>query len=158
MKEIWKDIEGYNGKYQVSSCGRIRNIKEIMSLTANRGGYLKLKLYDKGKIKYESVHRLVAKMFIPNPYNLPQVNHIDGNKKNNNIDNLEWIDMKGNNIHAIKTGLNKTTLTIEAVKYIRKHCIIGHKVFGIRRMAEKFNCGESVVADVIHKRTYNWVE
>lgn len=102
-EEIWKDIIGYEGLYQVSSLGRVRSLDRydsnnhflkgrILKLSANGKGYLKVALNSNGKAKTYSVHRLVLQSFIPNPDNLPQVNHKDENKTNNNVDNLEWCD------------------------------------------------------------------
>lgn len=125
MEEIWKDIIGYEGLYQVSNLGRIKALikfnktsklyssigyyrkEKILKLESCKNGYLRVALY-KNKIKKRFlVHRLVAQAFIINSYNKPQVNHKDGNKTNNNINNLEWTTSKENNIHAHKTGLNK---------------------------------------------------
>ena len=114
MKEIWKDIKGYEGMYQVSNLGRVRSLKyrdkkgiHILKEYTNKNGYKVIDLYFKGK-KTCNIHRLVAKAFIPNPNNLPQVNHMDGNKTNNNINNLEWCSIKDNAIHAYKIGLYKS--------------------------------------------------
>lgn len=100
MQEEWKDIEGYEGLYKVSSFGRIKSLyggEERIMKQANHGhGYLMCALTKNGKLKSFTVHRLVAKAFIPNPSNLPQVNHIDENKENNRVDNLEWCDGKYN--------------------------------------------------------------
>ncbi len=114
MQEIWKDIEGYEGLYQVSNLGRTKSLKrkfvkeeKILTYTKNKKGYLQVSLAKNGKTKTERVNRLVAKTFIPNPKNLPQVNHIDGNKLDNSIENLEWCDCKYNINEAWKIGLNK---------------------------------------------------
>lgn len=114
MQEIWKDIEGYEGLYQVSNLGRTKSLKrkfvkeeKILTYTKNKKGYLQVSLTKNGKTKTERVNRLVAKTFIPNPKNLPQVNHIDGNKLDNSIENLEWCDCKYNINEAWKIGLNK---------------------------------------------------
>lgn len=102
--EIWKNIEGYHGKYQVSSWGRVRNAEtgHILTPYKNKKGYLKVGLMVKGKKSPEKhrVNRLVAKAFIQNPYDLPQVNHKDGNKENNSVTNLEWITNDMNTKHA----------------------------------------------------------
>lgn len=120
MQEVWKDIPGFEGKYQASTFGRIRSLdREITRSYSNRRGEHKAKL--KGKVltlvsgaqEYLvvplgknnpscRVHRLIAKTFIPNPENKPMINHIDGNVKNNNIDNLEWCTNQENQIHAVK--------------------------------------------------------
>lgn len=107
MKEIWKDIKGYEGLYQVSNLGRVKSLErvdamnkkvdaKIMSQTDNGNGYLYISLHKNGKRKVMGVHRLVALTFIPNPNNKPQVNHIDEDKTNNRIDNLNWMTGKEN--------------------------------------------------------------
>lgn len=107
MKEVWKDIPGYEGMYQISNLGRVKslgstiregwNLKEkILKLTKEPKGYLKVGLRKNGKIKTVRVHRLVAESFVANPENLPEVNHKDENKENNLADNLEWCTTKYN--------------------------------------------------------------
>ncbi len=105
--EIWKDIEGYEGLYQVSNLGRVRSNNKLLHLNKNTYGYKHVTL-SKGNIqKTALVHRLVASAFIENPLKLPQINHKDGNKNNNAVSNLEWVTQKSNNRHAIKTNLRK---------------------------------------------------
>lgn len=114
MNEIWKDISGYEGYYQVSSTGRVRSLDRIAvvsygnrksSNTRYKGkilcqsetnGYAQVVLHKNSIGETRRVNRLVAEAFIPNPQNLPIVNHKDENPKNNNIDNLEWCDHKYN--------------------------------------------------------------
>ena len=101
--EIWKDIEGYYGKFQVSSWGRVRNAEtgHILKPYKNSKGYLKVGLsMSRKKSDKHRVNRLVAKAFIENPYNLPQVNHKDGNKENNSYTNLEWTTNEINSRHS----------------------------------------------------------
>ena len=102
--EIWKNIDGFNGKFQVSSWGRIRNAEtgNILKPYKNKKGYLKASLFYNGKCIKKRINRLVAIAFIENPCNLPQVNHIDGNKENNSISNLEWVTDETNRKHATK--------------------------------------------------------
>ncbi len=119
MQEIWKDISNTNNNYQVSNLGRIRSkynkyshkIEEnynILKPYKTKKGYLLVDIKDLNKTK--QIHRLVAQSFIPNPENKPQVNHIDGNKQNNNVSNLEWCTNKENIIHAIQNGMWETKL------------------------------------------------
>lgn len=109
--EIWKDIQGYEGRYQISNYGRVKSLnyhrerrEVILMLKKTRTGYLVIGLRDGVKKKFFSVHKLVAMAFIP-PYNGEQVNHIDADKTNNHVENLEWCTAKENTLHAIKLGL-----------------------------------------------------
>lgn len=106
--EVWKDIKGYEGIYQVSNLGNIKSLdritcdgKRIKGRNLKGGGgkniYISVLLCKNGNYKSFKVHRLVAETFIDNPKNLPMVNHKDENKKNNHVENLEWCDAKYNN-------------------------------------------------------------
>lgn len=108
MEEIWKDIPGYDGYYQVSNLGRIKSLPRCKptdkrkshnnirkpKLAAN--GYFKINLSKDSKVKWYGLHRLVAMAFIPNPKNFPVVNHKDENPQNNCVDNLEWCTVQYN--------------------------------------------------------------
>ena len=89
-----KNIEGYEGLYAITSCGKVWSYKRKKFLTplVNGNGYMFVNLCKNGKIKNHLIHRLVAEAYIPNPDNLPQVNHKDENKTNNCLQNLEWCD------------------------------------------------------------------
>jgi len=102
MKEI-----KLGNRYIVYENGTIWSIKQSKFLKGivGRGGYYRFNLVEHGNCQY--LHRLVAKLFIENPENKPMVNHKDGNKLNNNVSNLEWVDCKENTKHAIETGLRK---------------------------------------------------
>ena len=104
MEEIWKDIQDYEGTYQVSNFGNIKGCNGLRKLD-NSNGYSKLTLHLNSKKHKFYAHRLVAIHFIPNPNNLPQVNHKDGNKENNCKDNLEWCTDSENKLHAYKESL-----------------------------------------------------
>lgn len=90
IEELWKDINGYDYPYQVSNFGRIKGMKGFMKPYDNGYGYLVVELKQNKKSKHLRVHRLVANAFIPNPLNFPEVNHIDEDKHNNFVGNLEW--------------------------------------------------------------------
>lgn len=107
--EIWKSIQDY--EYEISSFGRVRNkkTKKILSIfDVNGEGYLRVILFKNHKKKRFFIHRLVAKTFIENPDNKPQVNHKDGVKQNNNLENLEWVTNSENQLHSYHILKNKT--------------------------------------------------
>nr|UVX78839.1 MAG: zinc-binding loop region of homing endonuclease [Bacteriophage sp.] len=109
--EEFRDIKGYEGLYQVSNLGIVKNIKgRIMKQCKDRYGYLTISLCKEGKHKTFSVHRLVAEEFIPNENNYPCINHKDEDKTNNNVNNLEWCDYKYNSNYgtAIERRVNNT--------------------------------------------------
>ena len=168
-EEIWKEIE-ING-YFVSNTGKIkgRSGKELKQQT-NHNGYLVVCLQPngrKGGYKGLRVHILVAKAFLPNPENKPQVNHIDGNKSNNNVKNLEWCTNQENVIHAYKMGLCKikrgednywSKLTNEQAEWIRKHYIPRDKQFGSRALGRKFNISHQQILDIVNNKSYKNVK
>ena len=158
--EIWKDIEGYAGFYQVSNKGRIKSFRNqterIIGGGINVDGYpvVRLGLENKKSVVIV-IHRLVAKAFIDNPKNLPVVNHKDGNKKNNYVENLEWATIRENNLHAFKLGLmnnhnlqKQDSLTEEELKYIRENYKPMDRSFGLKAMMEKFNLSRRVIKNI----------
>lgn len=138
-KEIWKDIKGYEGLYQISNLGDVKSLERVsiqshllpeLILKQGKSRYRQVELCDKyGKATSKLVHRLVALNHIDNPENKPCVNHIDGDKWNNRNDNLEWCTYRENNIHAYKNGLSKPPMKNKhgskhvAAKKIEINCI-----------------------------------
>ena len=122
MEEVWKDIYytdsitgeliDYRGKYQASNRSRIKSLnfrntgkEKIMNQTFNKiTGYNYVSLLKNGKYKNHTVHRIISHLFIPNPNNLPYINHKDEDKTNNRVENLEWCDSQYNNSYGTKTG------------------------------------------------------
>ena len=117
MKELWRDIDEYEN-YQISSWGRVysKDAHSYLVPEQTEKGYLRVQLYANGVRKHYKVHRLVAGEFIPNPLGKPQVNHIDGDKTNNSVSNLEWVTNRENCDHARKMRLerraNGSTLSV----------------------------------------------
>lgn len=119
QEEVWKDIPEYEGLYQVSNLGRVRSLDRYIPTRTGRGkqtgrvlklhkcykGYLRVGLSVDKKTFRTGAHRLVAKAFIPNPENKPQVNHVNGIKNDNNVNNLEWVTNTENINHAFKNNL-----------------------------------------------------
>lgn len=171
MEQIWKGVK-YNGndyskRLEISNDGKLRNAKtkRVYKVCVNHGGYYQVYIsLGKRKCgKIFKIHRCVAESFIPNPENYPIINHKDGNKLNNAIDNLEWCTQRDNIIHAIQTGLlipahgnqiHNTKLNSNDIIYIRENYKPYDKIFGSRALARKFNVDHSTILSVINR--INW--
>lgn len=138
MKEVWKDVSGFEGIYEVSNFGRVKSCErvimrsngrpmnfpeKVMTPSVNHKGYEIIDMQNHGKRSGGFVHRLVAKAFIPNPENKKTVNHKDGNKRNNHVDNLEWMTNLENMRHGFEKGLLTNKYASESRK--RKVAQIG---------------------------------
>lgn len=154
MQEVWKDIKGYEGLYQISNLGRVKSLQKIVNQRRRScytkekilkpnvlwTNYLYVNLYKNKKPKHCLIHKMIAIAFIPNPMNKPFVNHIDGNKQNNSIDNLEWVTSSENNLHAIRNSLRKYETQKKKIKQIKNGIVIAkynslteaHNITGIR--------------------------
>ena len=111
MNEDWKDIPGYEGLYAVSNNGRVMNVRSgrILKEHITKFGYKRIGIYKNGVCRMFIVHRLVAQAFLPNPDNLPEVNHKDEDKTNNSVDNLEWCDRSYNNNYGTRKERERDT-------------------------------------------------
>lgn len=172
--EIWKDIRGYEGLYQVSNKGKVKSLARIVGsckrkesiLSNNRltkDGYVRIALGKDSVAKENRLHAIVAKHFIINEGNKETINHIDGNKLNNAVYNLEWSTREENMQHAYKLGLKKpkrgssnalSKLTDSDVEYIRKSYVWQSQEFGTVALARKYGVTNVVIGKVVRGETY----
>lgn len=152
IDEIWKNIVEYEGVYQISNKGNVRNTRTGRKLKVfNTGlGYMGVNLCLYGKYKTYLIHRLVGVHFVPNPYNKPEVNHIDEDKVNNNADNLEWCTRKEN--------INHGTRNTRASKNISKKviCLETGKVFdSVTACAKYYDVSPPMLSMVLRNKRKN---
>lgn len=165
-EENWKWIEGYEGHYKISNFGRVFSVKSNIFLSVKRitkDGYNYVALSKDNKPKEMKTHRLVATYFIPNPDNKETVNHIDGNKLNNHVDNLEWCTRHENMQHAYKLGLKKmhrghehasSKLTPEQIKEIRATYKPYKKGCSALALGKKYGVHNSTILRIVKNESY----
>lgn len=165
-KEIWKDIRDYEGIYQVSNLGRVKSfdIKDklgrirkgrVLKGCKNTKGYLLVNLYKNNMGCGKLIHRLVAQAFIPNPENKPQVNHIDENKTNNMVSNLEWSTSKENNNHGTHNErAAKTISKSKSIPIIATNLKTGksREFYGTNECARQLDLHDSNITSVLKGR------
>jgi len=166
MKEIWKDVVGYETIFIISNMGRVfsKRTNKILKQGKVKSGYSVLSTRVEGVCKCFRIHRLVAMAFIDNLNDLPEVNHKDGNKNNNIVSNLEWVTGKENVQHAFKMGLNKakkriknsgSKLTEEQVEFIIKNAKKNGGKYSSRELGEMFNVHHTNISKAARKFSYN---
>lgn len=180
-EEIFKSIIGYEGLYEISNFARIKSLPKewtcgrngsqlkskgetFLAINESRKDYNFVSLSDGKKLKYISVHRLVAKHFVENIDNKPDVNHKDGNKRNNRYDNLEWCTKHENQIHAYKNGLqvsqkgsahHKSKLSEIHVLEIRK--LVKNGNVSRRELSERYGISQSQIHRIIYNKRWNHI-
>jgi hypothetical protein len=187
MNEIWKDIVGYEGYYQVSNLGNVRSLPKVITQKSNGGGfheqrrqgkvlvpvknskgYYRVMLHMPGGFKRFFVHRLVAEYFIPNRDNKPVVNHIDSNPLNNHVSNLEWVTHKENSRHAVDNGrfanipkgedTPQSKLKETDVRWILDNAVKGDKELGFKALARKFGVTPQHIGQIVSKKKWGHIQ
>lgn len=169
-KPIWKDIKGYEGLYQVSNDGRVKRIStnRISNIIIDSRGYSKKAITLNGETRQYAVHRLVAETFIENPLNKSEVNHIDGNKLNNCVENLEWVTRSENMKHAHE---NKLQHYSGYIQYLQRNKVgkfseedienifkLNKEGISNRKIAEKYNVSHTTIGSLINGESYKTIE
>ncbi len=162
MTEIWKSIKGYEGRYKISNLGRVKSLARIDPVGRSHkeiilkpilliNGYFCVNLHKNNTQKLKSIHRLVGKMFIKNPENKPEINHIDGVKTNNNAENLEWCTRKENTKHAVRIGLLTHEHKEKPVAQIKDGKVV--KIFkSIEMAANSLSLHGSAISQVVARK------
>ena len=164
MNELWKTVKDYEGKYHVSSIGRVKSTikggEKILKPRTAPNGYLHVAFYKTSRVTCHRVHRLVAMAFIPNPNELPQINHIDGNKLNNLAENLEWCNARYNQLHAIALGL----VTYDVGEAHHMTPFKNEDIFAIReaykngdsqqRIADRYGVSQTSIHAIVVRKTW----
>lgn len=166
--EQWLQVEGYEGLYEVSNLGRVKSLKfgkeRILKQTSDKDGYLRVQLSKQGKVKMKLIHRLVAMAFIPNPFNLPQVNHINEDKDLNVVSNLEWISNIDNlNYGTRNQRIAKSNTNGKCSKKVKQYTLEGEllkewqSTMEIQRQLGFSNGNISQCCLGKHKHAYNFI-
>jgi hypothetical protein len=171
--EEMRDIPGLDGRYSATSTGRVfsHNYRRTgrtveLAQSVHPEGYRRVKLFAFNRNSPTPVHRVVAMAFHANPLNLPQVNHIDGDKANNRVENLEWVDNAGNQKHASRTGLHEpltgedhpAAIINDDLAALVKRDLMGEKYKGqITDIADRYGISKHIVFDIKRGKTWRHV-
>lgn len=166
MRELWKPIQGYEGKYEASTLGQIRSLKSgkiLVQCYDGRGYYKHVTLWKNGTSKCRNVHRLVAETWIDNPNGYKEINHIDEDKTNNAVSNLEWCDHIYNNNYGSKlhktrgTGNPMNKVSEDVVRAIRTEFIDRDPEHGLTALAKKYGLSVSHTCSIIKGERWGWL-
>jgi len=170
---MWVDIIGYEGLYQINKNGEVKSLsrtiknnkgnqllpESILKHSFSGRGYPSVTLRKNNKSKTHYIHRLIAEHFIPNPNRLPTVNHKDGNKMNNAIENLEWKSYSGNNQHAYDNGLKARGELFYNAKLtedeVREIILNGKGNRTYQEIADEYGVARATIRDILIKKTWN---
>lgn len=166
MSEIWLPIRGYEGLYAVSNLGHVKSLRRniVLKLMDSGNGYFKVSLSKCGKVQQFWVHRLVADAFVPNPDSLPVVDHLDGNKRNNDAENLDWCTSGDNSRRAWSNGLLKQA-PIKHGEQHPNHVLTSAEVIEIRQLYEtrmysqrmlgaRFGVSQATIKQIVKNRAW----
>lgn len=156
LNEEWKDVPGYEDLYEISKSGLCwsKISHQLLALSINSNGYPVYVSSIGRKTIHFYVHRVLAQLWIPNPENKSDVNHIDGIKTNFSLSNLEWATRSENLRHAINNGLKSTKLTREIVDYCREVYIPRHKEYSAANLARTFGVTKLAMHNAISGKTW----
>lgn len=171
--EIWSDISGYEGMYQVSNQGRIRGLDriivqkdgkkqkirgKIISIGIKNNGYYMGQICSKGKMVNLTVHRLMALAFIPKVEGKEYVNHIDGNRANNNLSNLEWVNMKENSLHGVNRAKEEQRLYTSCKKNTPEFILLLRAEYangkGQTQISKEYGIKYNSLGHILKRRTW----
>lgn len=175
MKEIWKDIKDYENFYQVSNLGNVRSLDRVLNnrfgkyikkgtlMTVNNSNrYPMVLLFINWKFKCVKIHRLVAEAFIPNPNNKPEVNHINGIRTDNRVENLEWVTRCENMQHAKKNGLrpdfkgeNNPASILDHKKVFEIRNRYSSEKISMRKLAKEYNVCATTICGIINNNFWD---
>lgn len=170
MREVFEDLKGYEDSYQISDSGRVFTKRRLIGNQIYYGrelipqltndGYLKVTLSRGSKCRKFYLHRLVALQFLDNPNNLPQVNHKDGNKLNNNVTNLEWCTKEENQKHAVRTNLMQRGQNRPSAKLTEEQVIEIYKLKGVLKaqdIANNYNVSKNTINCILRGSKWSYL-